>query len=188
MKRPMTSSADRPSSASWPRPTNRIRRPNPARRTGRRRGGRASRGRSHSRKRQSADFERQHRGWYIVDVHEFERLAADDALALELAAIGQHLGEAEIVADGREQADAAARAIIRRVHRVALRHVEPVVDAAHPRDIFAAHGRPSRDQSGRPYTAATRLRFSGGTLKSVSFIPKGSNRRSRRTALTACRI
>ena len=41
---------------------------------------------------------------------------------------------------------------------------------------------PEAITSGRPYIAAKRLVFSGGTPKPVSAMPSGSNRRSRKNA------
>src|SRR5262249_35595985 len=63
----------------------------------------------------------------MVGGHEGERLLADDALALEGAAIGQRRREAQVVANGAEHA-AAARFVLRAVtvlearrHRLAVR-------------------------------------------------------------------
>ena len=73
-------------------------------------------------------------------MHQLERLASDDTLAVEFSAIGQHLGKAEIIADRAEQAMASPCEHVRRINRIGLRNVEPVVEALHPGRELAAHG------------------------------------------------
>src|SRR5580698_4983055 len=86
-------------------------------------------------------------------MHELERLAPKNARPVELSAVGQHLGEAEIIANRAEQSMAPAHEYVRRVDWVGLRYVE-----------------------------ARRFCFSGATPKAVSAMPSGSNRRSRKNA------
>ena len=68
----------------------------------------------------------------MIGVHQFDGLAPKDALALELAAIAQHLREAEVVARRAEQPVAAALERVWRIDRIGLRDVDPIVDALPP--------------------------------------------------------
>jgi hypothetical protein len=69
-----------------------------------------------------------------------------NALAIQRSAIGQHLGEAEIIADRAEQAMAAANEDVGRIGGVGLRHVEAVVGACHPGGELTAHGHAGVEQ------------------------------------------
>src|SRR5580693_6516065 len=77
----------------------------------------------------------------MVRMHELQRLASEDSRAVELPAIGEHLGEAKIVAGGGEQAVTAATKDIGRINRVGGRNVDPVVDAVPPSFELACDGR-----------------------------------------------
>ena len=57
-----------------------------------------------------------------------------------------------------------------------MRSLTPPIQAANSLLMVG----PGVMMSGRPYIAATRSRFSGGTPKAVSVMPNGSNRRSRK--------
>ncbi len=130
---------------------------------------------------QAADLERTQPGQDAVGVHQGERLAADEARALERAAVRQHLGKTEIVADRAEQAVAAAQERFGGVDRVSCGYVQPLAEAV----LLGLEGqfarRPRQLMSGRPYIAASRGRLAAGLSKLVSSLPSGSNRGSRRT-------
>ena len=75
-------------------------------------------------------------------------LRPKNALAVKLSAIGQHLGEAEIIADSAEQTTPPRMNTSGEFDRVGLRHVEAIVDASHPSRELAAHGHAGADQVG----------------------------------------
>ena len=68
----------------------------------------------------------------MVGVHQRKRLAPENTVPVELAAIGQHLSEAEIIADRPEQADAPALENLGRIDRIGRRDVDAFVETLLP--------------------------------------------------------
>jgi len=84
----------------------------------------------------------------MIGCHQLQRLAADDAVAVQRAAVEQHLGEAGVVHGGRDQPAAAG------FHHRLLEHVEKL-------DLVAGPGI-GRERLGEPAGTSVPWTFTSG--------------------------
>ncbi len=61
----------------------------------------------------------------VVAVHEFDGLATEHPGAVEFTAVRQHQRKPQVVAGGREQAEASPPEVLPRISRLRVGHVEP---------------------------------------------------------------